>query len=333
MFEHHLLVVLLAIIIDRVIGEPKLLWKRMTHPIVLFGRLIAFFETQMNLDDLSDQKRFWNGCLVIFLLLLIVMEIGFFIYILCQNSLWSGAWSYLGIVIEAIIASIFLAQKSLADHVKAVVIAFEQTGLIGARIAVSQIVGRDPDQLDQSGVARATIESLAENSSDGVIAPVFWFAILGLPGLMAYKMLNTADSMIGHKNARYKDFGYASAKLDDYANYIPARLSSLIILAAAWTLYGYKAVKRGFSVVFKDAKKHRSPNAGWPESAYAGILNIQLAGPRIYDSVIVDEPFQNANGKSTEPVDIMRSLKLFYRSMTLQTIIIAILCLFSYWPQ
>ena len=173
--------------------------------------------------------------------------------------------------------------------------AFADGGLAEARCAVSMIVGRDPDQLDEAGVCRAAIESCAENFSDGVVAPVFWLALLGLPGLIAYKAINTADSMIGHLSPRYESFGWAAARLDDLVNLIPARLSGLLVAAVAPIAGGTTGT--ALKVMWRDAAKHRSPNAGWPESATAGALGLALAGPRRYGERIVDDVFLNAEAR------------------------------------
>jgi adenosylcobinamide-phosphate synthase len=210
----------------------------------------------------------------------------------------------------ALIASIFIAQRSLYQHVARVRSAFAEGGLAGARKAVARIVGRDPEQLDEAGICRAAIESCAENFSDGVVAPVFWLALLGLPGLIAYKTINTADSMIGHRSERYKSFGWAAARLDDLVNLVPARLSALLLAGAAPIAGG--SVSTSLRVVKRDASKHRSPNAGWPESAMAGALGVALAGPRRYATHMVDDPFLNAESTSQlVPDDIGRALDLY----------------------
>jgi adenosylcobinamide-phosphate synthase len=213
-------------------------------------------------------------------------------------------------IILALIASIFIAQRSLYQHVAEVRSAFAEGGLTGARDAVAMIVGRDPEQLDEAGVCRAAIESCAENFSDGVVAPVFWLALLGLPGLIAYKAINTADSMIGHRTERYASFGWAAARLDDLVNLVPARLSALLLAVAAPIAGG--SVGTSLGVVRHDASKHRSPNAGWPESAMAGALGLALAGPRRYAEHMVEDPFLNAEAThQAVPDDIGRALNLY----------------------
>jgi adenosylcobinamide-phosphate synthase len=216
-----------------------------------------------------------------------------------------------------LVASTLIAQRSLYQHVARVRSAFTDGGLADARRAVSMIVGRDPDQLDEAGVCRAAIESCAENFSDGVVAPVFWLALLGLPGLIAYKAINTADSMIGHLSPRYQSFGWAAARLDDLVNLIPARLSGLLVAIVAPFVGGSTAT--ALKVVWRDAAKHRSPNAGWPESATAGALGLALAGPRRYGERIVDDAFLNAEARqAATPNDIGRALNLLIAACLLQ---------------
>ena len=221
-------------------------------------------------------------------------------------------------VFIAVVAAVFIAQKSLGDHVQAVARGLKRDGVEGGRLAVSMIVGRDPKTLDGPGVCRAAIESLSENFADGVVAPAFWYAIAGLPGLLAYKMLNTADSMIGHKNERYIDFGWASARLDDLANWPAARISALLIALAAWLRLGWDAGRMSLSAALRDHGLHRSPNSGWPEAAMAGALDLQLAGPRIYGGVPVSESMMHAAGRGdADHRDITRGVEVFYAACDL----------------
>jgi adenosylcobinamide-phosphate synthase len=226
----------------------------------------------------------------------------------------------------ALVASVFIAQRSLYQHVARVRAAFESGGSAAARRAVAMIVGRDPESLDQAGICRAAIESSAENFSDGVVAPALWFALFGLPGLLAYKAVNTADSMIGHRGERYEAFGWAAARLDDVLNFIPARLSGLIIALAVPIAGG--SIATALRVMMRDARMHRSPNAGWPESAMAAALGLALAGPRRYGATIVDDPFLNAAGRrDAEPADIARALRVFVAACVLHTALYAALAL------
>jgi len=300
------LILLLALILDALIGDPDWVWRRWPHPVVMFGWLIGVADRIGNRPDFSSLMRRFNGFVAIFVLLMLAVFLGW---------LLNGACQFLGregIFVEAAVASIFLAQKSLALHVNAVSVAFAKGGIEQARCEVAKIVGRDPQQLDEAGICRAAIESLSENSSDGVIAPAFWFLVAGLPGLLAYKMLNTADSMIGHKNAQHGAFGFAAARIDDLANYLPARLTSLLVISAAMLKFGVSSAKVAMLVTLKEAKQHRSPNAGWPESAYAGALGISLAGPRSYGAKQIEAPFQNANGRIPCFADISQALILFW---------------------
>jgi len=302
----HLLILLLALILDAVIGDPDWLWRRLSHPIVLFGHLINYADKIGNNLNFSARKRFFHGFMAAFLLLGLAAFIGWMLAWLCQLS------GTAGIFIEAVITSVFLAQKSLACHVRAVGDSLEKQGLVAARRKVAMIVGRNPNQLDEAGICRAAIESLSENSSDGIIAPAFWFLLLGLPGLLAYKMLNTADSMIGHKNTRYANFGFCTARADDFANILPARLTVILVVIATFFKFGSSCAMAAAQIAIKDAKKHHSPNAGWPESAYAGALGISLAGPRSYGAQKIIAPFQNENARPPCPADIFRALSLFW---------------------
>ncbi|WP_323797648.1 adenosylcobinamide-phosphate synthase CbiB [Nisaea sp.] len=293
----------LALVFDAVIGDPPALWNRLPHPVVLFGNLIGWGETRWNRPGAGDAARRRGGVFLTVLLLAAAALAGWLLHRLV--SFVSYGW-----LLEAAIASVFLAQKSLHDHVAAVARAFETDGLPGARRAVSMIVGRDPEQLDEGGVSRAAIETAAENFSDGVVAPAFWYLLAGLPGLLAYKALNTADSMIGHKNDRYREFGWASARLDDLANLIPARLSAVLIWAAAFVVPGADA-RSSVRATLRDARLHRSPNAGWPEAAMAGALGLRLAGPRVYGGKIVEDAWMGAGGGDAGMGDIRRALTLF----------------------
>jgi adenosylcobinamide-phosphate synthase len=301
-----LFILFLALVLDRVVGDPDRLWRRVPHPVVLFGRAIGLMDRLFNDKRLSAETKRFNGAAGIAVLLAASIFLGFVLHRLFAPL------GIVGALVEVAIVAVFLAQKSLHDHVRAVSAGLRQGGLDGGRRAVSMIVGRDPATLDEPAVCRAGIESLAENFSDGVVAPAFWYALFGLPGLLAYKMLNTADSMIGHKNAKYLDFGWASAWLDDLANWPAARLSILFIAAGAWAAKGRAAARLAIGTALRDAGLHRSPNSGWPEAAMAGALGIGLAGPRIYGGARVDEPMMNASGRPVATLaDIDLSLRIF----------------------
>lgn len=302
----HFLVLFLALVIDRLFGDPDWLWRRFPHPVVFFGKAISVADRHLNDPALGFEERRRRGVLALILLLALAVAIGLLLDPLFRHL------GVFGLLLEAVLASILLAHKSLADHVAAVSLGLRSGGLAGGRLAVSMIVGRDPETLDEPGVCRAAIESLAENFSDGVLAPAFWFAVAGLPGLFAYKMLNTADSMIGHKSDRYLAFGWAAARADDLANLIPARLSAAVVALAAWARLGWRAGRHAFGTALRDAGLHRSPNSGWPESAFAGALGIQLAGPRVYAGTVAMEPMINGAGRADlSPDDIEAALSLF----------------------
>ncbi len=307
--DENLLVLLLALLLDRIAGDPQWLWSRMPHPVVVFGAAISYADRQLNPASLTGSQRRMNGIAAILALLLLTVAAGFVF------NRFFALFGPVGILLETGLVAIFLAQKSLADHVAAVAVALRDEGLTGGRTAVSRIVGRDPETLDEPAVCRAAIESLAENFSDGVVAPALWYAVFGLPGLFAYKMLNTADSMIGHKSEKYIDFGWAAARLDDVANWPPARLSILLIAAGARIRRGTSAGREAVRVAMRDGALHRSPNSGRPEAAMAGALNVQLAGPRIYGGVIVREPMINDTGRDVATSgDIEDGVSVFYAS-------------------
>jgi adenosylcobinamide-phosphate synthase len=299
------LTLLFALLIDRYIGDPDWLWGKVKHPVVLFGKAIDIADKQLNTKDKSNFEKRRDGFVAIAVLMVVAALAGYVVHWLASRL---GPF---GLVAEAVVASVFLAQKSLIDHVAAVANGLRHGGLESGRKAVSMIVGRDPQTLDEGGVSRAAIESLAENSSDGVIAPAFWLLVGGLPGLFAYKMLNTADSMIGHMNDRYRDFGRASAKIDDAANWIPARLTGLMFVVAGAFLIGPAKALQSFGLMLRDARLHRSPNAGWPESAMAALTGLALAGPRVYHGDVANEPMLNAAGRrNAGPDDIDNALSI-----------------------
>jgi adenosylcobinamide-phosphate synthase len=298
-----LFIVVAALAFDALIGDPDWLWRRLGHPVAWIGALIGVLDRRFNREDRSQQERKMAGIAGTAAMVAISATVGALIQTTVQQL-------PTGNLVVALIASIFIAQRSLYQHVAWVRSAFAEGGLAGARQAVARIVGRDPEQLDEAGVCRATLESCAENFSDGVVAPAFWLALLGLPGLIAYKTINTADSMVGHRTERYKSFGWAAARLDDLVNLIPARLSALLLASVAPIAGG--SVGTSLRVVRRDAAKHRSPNAGWPESAMAGALGLALAGPRRYATHRVDDPFLNAEATSQlVPNDIGRALDLY----------------------
>jgi len=299
------LLALLSLLIELAFGYPKRLFDAIGHPVTWIGALIAWLDRALNRDDDAPARRRLMGVVALFVLVLVPATIAYGL----QQALGT---TLLGIVATAVLGSSLLAQRSLATHVKAVADALDSGGLVAGRVAVSQIVGRDPDRLDEAAVCRAAIESLAENFSDGVVAPAFWLGVGGLPGGVAYKAANTADSMIGHKTARHQAFGWAAARFDDLINLPASRLTALLIVIAAWLVPGAHAANAR-RAIWRDAKRHRSPNAGWPEAALAGALGLALAGPRVYGGIMVDDAEMGAGGRrAATPEDIRRALQLYW---------------------
>jgi adenosylcobinamide-phosphate synthase len=294
---------LLAMLIELVVGYPQRLVRAIGHPVTWMGAIIRVLDSTLNKDAAAPNRRRGAGVIAVLILLGIVGPIAFLI----ERVLLRLPY---GIFAEAILASTLLAQNSLHRHVAAVAMTLETGDLIAARKAVSHIVGRDTDALDEAGVARAAIESLAENFSDAVVAPVLWMAIGGLPGAALYKAINTADSIIGHRTPRYEAFGWAAARLDDLVNLPASRLSALLLIAAAALKQGASAHKAS-RAVWRDASLHRSPNAGYPEAAMAGALGLSLAGPRIYGGVRVEDALMGDGRREANAADIRNALALY----------------------
>jgi adenosylcobinamide-phosphate synthase len=284
-------------------GYPQALWRAIGHPVTWIGHLIAALDRWLNRDTAEAKWRRAAGAVTILLLLGIVGAIAFIV----ERELLRVPF---GLFIAAVVASTLIAQRSLHRHVADVATALERDGIAAGRTAVAKIVGRDTDTLDAAGVSRAAIESLAENFSDGVVAPVFWMAIAGLPGAALYKAINTADSMIGHRTPRYAAFGWAAAKLDDLVNLPASRLSALLLVAAA-TLSKNGSATAAWRAVVRDATRHRSPNAGYPEAAMAGALGLSLAGPRVYGGVTIDDATIGDGRRDATAADIRRALTLY----------------------
>jgi len=313
---------LAALALDAYIGDPPLLYRVIPHPVALMGRLINWCDGKLNRDDRGASARRLRGVLATLALIGLAAGAGWLIHRLTVAI--SFGW-----LVELLVMMTLIAQRSLYRHVRAVAVALEEGGLAAGRDAVAHVVGRNPAYLDEYGVARGAIESCAENLSDGVMAPVFWYLLLGLPGLLAYKMLNTLDSMIGHMTPRHKAFGWATAKLDTVANYIPARLTGLVIVVVAIgapeasPLAALKAMTR-------DAAKHRSVNAGWPEAAVAGALGIAIAGPRRYGERVVKDAWMGDGRARCTPRDIYRSLYLMIGACLVAAAIIAVFAAVPY---
>ncbi len=319
---HSAMLLPFALALDAVLGDPDWLWRRAPHPVVLMGWLIGWLDRVLNRGASDGTKRLAG---VIGLAVLIAATGG-----VAAGLHWLCGPGAFGLAVEVLAVSVLIAQRSLYDHVRRVHTAFAQGGLAAAREAVSHVVGRDPNALDASGVCRAAIETTAENLSDGVVAPAFWYLAAGLPGIAIYKAVNTADSMIGHRTARHQAFGWASARLDDALNVLPARLSGGLTVAAAPLVGG--SVRAAWRVMLRDAHLHRSPNAGWPEAATAGALGIAIAGPRVYATGLVSDAFVNDEGrKDLYPADIADALRLFVAACGVQWLLCAALAVSVLW--
>jgi adenosylcobinamide-phosphate synthase len=305
---------LLALSIEGAFGYPRALLRSIGHPVVWMGALIDVFDRRLNRERDDGERRRRKGTMALVILLTIVVAITAFI----TSAVGNG---FAGLIILAILAASLPAQRSLASHIRAVANALD-VSLDAGREAVAHVVGRDVAALDHAGVARAAIESLAENFSDGIVAPVFWTALFGLPGGAAYKAVNTADSMIGHRTPRHEAFGWAAARLDDLINWPASRIAAGLIIAAAYVTRGADPVAARNAVI-RDAKNHTSPNAGWPEAAIAGALGLRLGGRRIYDGVMVEDAFMGDGRRDANPGDIRRALSLYRRALILQGIALA----------
>ena len=297
--------VLLAMLLDALIGEPRWLWSRLPHPAVLMGQYVALLDRWLN----KGRARRLRGIAALTMLVSSALAFGLLIETLPFAP-----------ILTVLIGAFVLAQRSLADHLSDVAGALD-TSLDEGRLSVARIVGRDTRDMTEPEVARAAIESGAENLSDGIVAPIFWFLLAGLPGLLAYKMVNTADSMIGYRTPKYEQFGWAAARLDDVLNWVPARLTAALILLSHLRPFSW-------SVVFRDAPLHRSPNAGWPEAAMATVLGIALSGPRSYAGEKKDYPFVNVAGrKDLGGKDIRACVGALWRSWVLMGLIVAALAI------
>lgn len=294
-----------ALLLDAAAGEPRWLWDRLPHPAVLMGRAIARADRRFNRGTARRAK----GAAAMAGLAAAAAALG-----------WGLAAVPDAGLIEVAVAAVLLAQRSLADHVRAVARAL-RLSVADGRLMVARIVGRDTAAMEGPDVARAAIESAAENLSDGVVAPAFWFLVAGLPGLLVYKVTNTADSMIGHRTARHEAFGWAAARLDDALNWVPARLTAALILLA-------NGRGRGWRPVLRDAPLHRSPNAGWPEAAMAVVLGVSLSGPRSYGGERRDFPWVWAEGRrDAGPADIDRAVAALWRAWALGLALVALIAL------
>ncbi len=291
---------LVACLIDLALGWPDALFRRVGHPVTWAGGAIAAAERALNTG--TPRRRHAAGLLTVTLIAGAATGAGW-----AAQALLPGGWA--GALLGGVLAWPLVALRAMADHVRAVQAPLARGDLPAARAAVAMIVGRDVTRADPPAVARATLESLAENTADGIVAPVFWGVVGGLPGLAAYKAINTLDSMIGHRSARYAAFGAPAARIDDLVNLVPARLTGLafaLVSGQAWTVV---------RAMWRDAPHHRSPNAGWPEAAMAAALGCRLSGPRAYGTAVADEPWLYADGRDPGAADIARGLALYWRAM------------------
>lgn len=291
---------LVALALDAAFGDPPMLYGRVPHPVALFGRLVGWCDSRFNRPHAAGNVA--RGAM------LVVLLVGSLFLTAWLLSEWlhavPGGW-----LIEAALASTLLAARGLYDAVAKVAAAMD-SGLAPARAAIAHIVGRDPESLDEAGIGRAAVESLMENFSDGVVAPLFWFLLLGLPGLVAYKAINTCDSMLGHRSPRHLQFGRFAARLDDAVNLVPARLAGALLCLSAIVLPGCHS-RAAWQAMWRDARWHRSPNAGWQEAAAAGALGLALAGPRRYGGEVVDDRWMGNGRADVTADDVRRGLRLY----------------------
>jgi adenosylcobinamide-phosphate synthase len=308
---------LVAIATEAMVGYPNAVYRLVGHPVTWFGRLITWCDEAWNSGPADARRK--RG--VVTLLLLVAVALLWGVAIMAVFDRFLPA--VVSLIVCGVLASSLLAQRSLDAHVLAVAEGLETEGLPGGRRAVAHIVGRETRDLDEAAVCRAAIESLAENFSDGVVAPLFWMVVGGLPGALAYKAINTADSMIGHRTECYEAFGWASARIDDLVNLPASRLSALWLALAAIPLG--LSTGRVLSTVRRDARHHRSPNAGWPEAAMAGALGIRLSGPRIYEGVRVEERWVGEGRSELTAEDIRAALRLYRVAGGLQIAVLAVI--------
>ena len=313
--QTSLIVAALALLAERRIGYADWLVPRFGHPVVWIGNLISRLEAKLNRTELTDQQRRTRGAVMLVAVLAVVGLVA--IGLMLALRLLTYGW-----ILEALIATSLLCQKELGERVEQVADDVDQS-LDAGREAVSHLVGRDTQQLDETGVSKAAIESLAENSSDGIIAPAFWMLFGGLAGAALYKAINTADSMVGYRNERYGAFGWASAKLDDLVNLIPARLTGLLFSLAMFTVSPTRA-GNALRAMWRDAPKHASPNAGWPEAAMAGALDISLGGPRNYGGVAADLPHMGDGSKEITSKTVRQALQLYYLMLSSFVVLIGV---------
>ena len=316
-------ILILALVVEAVFGYPARLYAWIGHPVTWVGRLIGRLDRTLNREAWPGRRRRLAGVVALLMLLLITGLAAVGLQVVLVDLGVAGS------IVLALLSSTLLAQRSLHEHVAAVSAGLRERGIEGGREAVSMIVGRNPNSLDEAGVSRAAIESLAENFSDGVVAPAFWLGLGGLPGAALYKAANTADSMSGHRTPRHEAFGWAAARFDDVVNLPASRLSALLIVAAA-ALNRDASPGGALRAVCRDASHHRSPNAGWPEAAMAGALGLRLAGPRTYGHVRVEDRWMGDGRADADAADIDRALAL-YRTACLLLLALASALALSAW--
>lgn len=307
-------ILLIAFLLEALLGWSAWLHARIGHPVTWIGAVIDRLDRQLNRPAWTRRTQRAAGLAAVAITVGLTVAVAW----LLDTALPDGP---LGLLLAGLLAWPLLATRSLYDHAMAVADPLAKDDLAAARKAVAKIVGRDPQQLDRAGVGRATLESLAENSSDGIVAPVFWGLLLGLPGIAAYKAVNTLDSMIGHRTERHVAFGWAAARLDDLVNLVPARLTGLLFVGTS------PRPRAALDCMLRDAHRHRSPNAGWPEAAMAGALGVRLSGPRSYGAETSQEPWLNESAPDPSPEDLLCGLTLFRRAMALLAVLLLLLAL------
>jgi adenosylcobinamide-phosphate synthase len=320
----RVLILIIAFGIEAMLAYPAAVFRAIGHPVSWIGALIAALDSVLNRPNTSFAARRAAGVATVLLLLAGSLAVGALLEMVARDL------AYLGFAVAILVVAMLVAVGNLDQHVRAVSAALRAEGLAGGRRSIAKIVGRDPDALDEAAVCRAAIESLAENASDGVTAPALWFLVGGLPGIIAYKAINTADSMIGHMSEHHRAFGWAAARLDDLVNLPASRLTGLLFVAAAAMVPGASAPS-AWRAYRRDARRHRSPNAGWPEAAMAGALGLRLAGPRVYGGVLVDDHWMGDGRAEATAQDIDRALMIYRTAFGGALLLVAALGLLVVW--
>jgi adenosylcobinamide-phosphate synthase len=320
----RVLILIIAFGIEAMLAYPAAVFRAIGHPVSWIGALIAALDSALNRPDTSFAARRAAGVATVLLLLAGSLVVGALLEMVARDL------PYLGFGVAVLVVATLIAAGNLDQHVRAVAAALRAEGLAGGRRSIAKIVGRDPDALDQAAVCRAAIESLAENASDAVTAPALWFLVGGLPGIIAYKAVNTADSMIGHMSEHHRAFGWAAARLDDLVNLPASRLTGLMFVAAAALVPGASAPS-AWQAYRRDARLHRSPNAGWPEAAMAGALGLRIAGPRVYGGVLVDDHWMGDGRAEATAQDIDRALMIYRTAFGGALLLVSALGLLTFW--